>query len=372
MNPDQPLAVLFTGYAPVHFLCFQPLYERLIQLADVEVYLSGGLRTETEQGFSYDEEAMYAPFHIPSDRILAVEEIQNRHFDVLFSANKRIIAPLENFGTKIQIFQGVSFRNRGVRPENLVYDFFLVIGPYMERKFVETGLLAENDSRKVPIGFPKTDLLVKGEFDREELLAQSGFDGKRPVLLYAPTGQANNSLEIMGKEVIQRLSATGKYDLLIKPHDHPKNTEIDWFSELAPLEDAHTRLVRALDITPLLFLADLLITDASSVANEFTLLNRPLVFLDVPELIRAAKAEGALVDLETWGRRGGLLVEYPEQIEEVVATSLADSDRLGRCADCNRLAGIRSAIASDLFYNPGCATDVAMSWFKKQFINKVS
>lgn len=233
----------------------------------------------------------------------------------------------------------------------------------MGRKFAETGLLPENDPRRIPIGFPKTDALVKGEFDRAELLAQYGLTGQRPVILYAPTGQDKNSLETMGKEVIQRLSATGQYDLLIKPHDHAKNTDINWFTELAPLEDAHTKMVRGLDITPLLFLANLLITDASSVANEYTLLNRPLVFLDVPELIQAAKAEGAFVDLDTWGRRGGLLVEHPEQIEEVVATSLADSDRL---------SGIRQAIASDLFYNPGHATDAAMSWFRKQFLNHVS
>ena len=257
MKLSKRVTVIFTGYAPAHFLCFRPIYERLIQLSDVEVYLSGGLRTETEQGFSYDEEAMYAPFDIPSEGILNVEEIQTRYFDVLFSANKRIIAPLENFGTKIQIFQGVSFRNRGVRTENLVYDFFFLIGAYMGRKFAETGLLPENDPRRISIGFPKTDPLVKGEFNREELLAQYGFDGQRPVILYAPTGQAYNSLETMGKEVIQRLSATGKYDLLIKPHDHAKNADINWFTELAPLEDAHTRLVRALDVTPLLFLADL-------------------------------------------------------------------------------------------------------------------
>ncbi|RUR75775.1 CDP-glycerol glycerophosphotransferase family protein [Chlorogloeopsis fritschii PCC 9212] len=361
MNPTKPVTVLFTGYAPVHFLCFRPIYEQLVQLSGVEVYLSGGVRTETEPGFTYDGAAMYAPFHIQPERILSVEEIQNRHFDVLFSANKRILAPLENFETRIQIFHGVSFRNRGVRPENLAYNVFFLIGPYMRRKFVEAGLLAEDDPRGVPIGFPKTDPLVTGELDRGELLQRYGFDGKRPILLYAPTGQAYNSLETMGEEVIARLAATGKYDLLIKPHDHPKN-EIDWFQKLAPLEDAHTRLVRALDIVPLLYLSDLLITDASSVANEYALLNRPLVFLDVPQLIEQSKAQGAIVDLETWGRRGGLVVEHPEQVEEIVATSLSE---------CDRFSEIRTGIASDLFYNHGHATDAAVSWFKHKFLNSI-
>lgn len=359
MVSTKRVTVLFTGYAHVHFLCFRPIYEHLVKIPGVEVYVSGGVRTETETGFNYDGDAMYKPFHIPSERILSVDEIQNRQFDVLFSANKRIIAPLENFGTRIQIFHGVSFRNRGVRQENLDYNVFFIIGPYMRRKFAESGLLAENDPRGVSIGFPKTDSLVTGELDRQELLEKYGFDGKRSIILYAPTGQADNSLETMGKEVIRRLSETNQYDLLIKPHDHPKNN-IDWFAELAPLESPHTRLVSELDIIPLLYLSDLLITDASSVANEYTLLNRPLVFLDVPELIERAQKQGALVDLETWGRRGGLIVEHPEQVEKIVATSLAESDRFSE---------IRTSIAQDLFYNPGQATNAAISWFKEQFLS---
>ena len=360
MPNTQPITVLFTGYAPVHFLCFRPLYDQLVRLADVEVYVSGGLRTKTAEGYHYDGAGMYGPFHIPSERILSVDDIQTRNFDVLFSANKRIILPAENVGAKIQIFHGVSFRNRGVRVENLVYDFFFLIGPYMRKKFVETGLLTADDPRGVPIGFPKTDPMLTAEFDRQELLAKYGFDGKRPILLYAPTGQADNSLEIMGKEVIQRLTATDKYDLLIKPHDHPKNQDIDWFAELAPCENKHTRVVRALDIIPLLSLSDLLITDASSVANEYTLLNRPLVFLDVPELIQRAKDQGAFVD-EAWGRRGGPVVKRPDQIEETIAASLTNREESSE---------IRRSIAQSLFYNPGGATEAAIDWFTRQFLRE--
>ena len=62
-------------------------------------------------------------------------------------------------------------------------------------------------------------------------------------------------------------------------------------------------MVRQPDVILTLFAADLLITDASSVANEYALLDRPIVFLDVPELLAAAGGEGSAPDLETWGRR---------------------------------------------------------------------
>lgn len=135
--------VLFTGYAPVHFLCFRPLYERLCEFREVELFVSGGQREATGSGFAYDGAALYRPFGVPEPQIVPADELSRRQFDVLFSANKRIIAPPENFGSKIQIFHGVSFRNRGVRPENLrpenlAYDFL----------FVTDRICAANSSRQ--------------------------------------------------------------------------------------------------------------------------------------------------------------------------------------------------------------------------------
>ena len=86
MSDSSTTTILFTGYAPVHFVCFRPLYERLLNLPGVQVFLSGGLRTKTEAGTVYDEHGLYRQFKIPQDRVLSVEEIQTRDFDVLFAA----------------------------------------------------------------------------------------------------------------------------------------------------------------------------------------------------------------------------------------------------------------------------------------------
>ena len=49
--------------------------------------------------------------------------------------------------------------------------------------------------------------------------------------------------------------------------------------------------------------ADLLITDASSVANEYTLLDRPIVFIDVPELFELTLSKHARLDLEARAKK---------------------------------------------------------------------
>jgi hypothetical protein len=351
-------SILFTGYAPVHFVCFRPIFERLAARSDVEVSVSGGLRAGSDDVFTYDGAALYRPLGIPDDRILPTEAVQSRTFDILFSANKRIIAPRKNFGALVQIFHGVSFRNRAVRPESLDYDFLFLIGPYMRRKFVETGLLTDDDPRGVPIGFPKTDTLVKDKFDRAKLLERYGFDGLRPIVLYAPTGEAHNSLETMGADVIRNLSACDDFDLIIKPHDHPKDG-VNFFEILSRLEGPHTKLAHEADVVPLLALSDVLITDASSVANEYTLLDRPIVFLDVPKLLERSRASGAALDLVHWGRKGGITIDSAEDVVDAVRQQLVDG---------SRLSAMRRAIAADLFYNPGCAADAAIAWIDRQFL----
>lgn len=353
------LRVLFTGYAPVHFLCFQPLWKRLVEETGVETWLSGGLRSETEQGRVHDHMGLYMPFGVPEDRVLSVEELESEDFDVVFAANTKIILP-RSVGKKVQIFHGISFRNRAVRSRNMDCDHYFLVGPYMQRRFHAAGLLDEGDPRGLKIGFMKTDRLINGELDRDALLADHGFDGSRPVLLYAPTGQKRNSLESMGEEVLERLSATGAYDILVKLHDHPKDTKTDWFGRLARFESDHCKIARDLDVIPLLFLADLLISDASSVTSEYSLLDRPMVFLDVPRLLAKAEGrKGSMLDLDTWGRKAGAIVTDPATVVDAVDTGL---EGIAEHAE------VRRAMARDLFFNPGSATDAALDWVRESLL----
>ncbi len=361
MHEATKLRILFTGYAAVHFICFRPLYDRLATIPGVEIYVSGGLRTKTKNDIHYDEQAMYTPFNLPAENILSVEEIRDRDFDMVFAGNTKMILP-RSASIKVQIFHGVSFRNKAIRPQNMNWDYYFMIGPYMRRRFAETGLIPADDPRAVPIGFMKADSLVDGSLSRTNLLKQFGFSGNRPVVLYAPTGAKRNSLEIMGEDVIANIAASAQFDLLIKPHDHPRNAGIDWFEKLAGFEDAHCKLVREPDVIPLLHLSDLLISDASSVANEYTLLDRPIVYLDTPELIaKAGVAENSMLDLVTWGRKGGLVARNSDEVVAAVCRSL-DQPKSG--------SPVRKAIAQDLFYNPGQATDMAVKWIYEEIIGK--
>lgn len=352
------MRILFTGYAPVHFLCFKPLYDQLAAIPGIEVQLSGGTRSKSLNalgGYLFDHETMYRQFELPEGSVIPVASLARANYDVIFSANTRRIEP-RRVDRRIQIFHGLSFRNRAIRPETEGADHYFLLGPYMKRGFEDAGILAPDDIRGVEIGFPKTDRLLDGSIQRDDVLARQGISGDRPVVLYAPTGERRNSLETMGEELIAKLSAVDRYDLLVKPHDHP-HSSIDWWSRLAPLESDHVRLVRDVDVIPALSIADVLLTDASSVANEYTLVDRPIVFLDVPELIELTRQKGARIDLETWGRKGGVVVpDVNAAIDAVEAGLAAPAER----------SEVRRAIADDLFFNPGHATASAMRWLRTE------
>ncbi len=188
---------------------------------------------------------------------------------------------------------------------------------------------------------------MTGALDRDGLLRSMGMDPERRTLLFAPTGDKHNALDTMGIEVIRTIAGAGSWNLLIKPHDHPKR-DVDWFAELAPLENERVRLVKDRDVIPYLHAADLLITDASSVAVEYTLMDRPIIFLDVPKVFKKLKKRSPALDLDTYGRKIGVVVKKPDDLVAAVEDSLAHPERQ---------AGIRRAMAEHVFYAPGKATE---------------
>ncbi|MBA3853413.1 MAG: hypothetical protein C0503_03300 [Gemmatimonas sp.] len=349
-----PYRILFAGYAPVHFICFQPLFERLRRMRDVEIVLSGGREGQEDGSGALSAKQLYSHFRLPPRSVVELDRMREQTFDLVFCAHVSGYFPKDE-QERIQLFHGVSFRNMAVRRDVLVYDRLFLTGPYMRRLFTEKQMLRDRDPRLVNIGFPKLDRLVDGTLDRAAILRKVGFSGRRPVILYAPTGQKDNSLEHTGEAVLERLRATGKYDILIKLHDHPRDRATDWPKRLRPLLDRHTKLASGLDVVPYLYAADLLLTDASSVSNEYALLDRPMVFLDVPQLLAAMQKKGVALDLDTWGRKGGEVARWPDEAVDAIAWSLAHPRHASK---------IRRAMARDLFYNPGRATEAAVAWVR--------
>lgn len=259
-----------------------------------------------------------------------------------------LMQPARRARRAIQIFHGVSFKGKMYTPAIRRFSDLFLIGEDMRRRYLERGLISGEAPVLHRIGMPKLDGFFDGSLDRAAILRRLGADPRRPVILYAPTWRPESSLYSHGLEFIKRCARREEWTLLVKLHDwawDPATNPVDWARAIPELEGPNVRFAREADIVPCLFIADALVSDASSVANEYLLLDRPVIWIDVPELIRKYEQT---IDLAGWGRKTGRLARTIDELLEACRDSLARPAEYGE---------IRRRAAADIFYHPGKATD---------------
>ena len=337
--------VLAYAKKPVGAVMMRPILERLLRDDRIRVFGAARLFGHGGAGGVFEETGLSGVHVVSKFRA------RMTRYDLYLSADFGIVAPRAR--KKAHVFHGVSFRNHGVNDSALRYDLALLAGPYMRRRFQELGLIDAGNAHRFPvIGMPKLDDLVNGRFDRAEVLAPLGFDPARKTILYAPTWSAKvSSLEAYGEPLVDALIATG-HNVLVKLHDNsldPRKASRDWGAVLSARVSPTFRMIESPDIVPYLAAADLLVSDASSVANEFALLDRPILFMDIEGLPGRLKEKA---DLETWGRKSGWVVPGPNEVGAAVTRAFEHPDEH---------AEVRRALAADLFHAPGTATDRAVA-----------
>jgi CDP-glycerol glycerophosphotransferase (TagB/SpsB family) len=92
-----------------------------------------------------------------------------------------------------------------------------------------------------------------------------------------------------------------------------------------------------------------MITDHSSVGFEYLLLNRPLIRIHVPELIKNTDIEPSYVELMATASSS---VNNVDETVAAVESAFADS---------RVKSGDRVAVADEMFYKPGTATARAVA-----------
>jgi len=338
--PDHRL--LFYGSSPMNYVVFRSVHERLRTDSRLDIWLAGKFLGEKKP------HKLYVEFGLQSDRIIGSLRTKLARFDLYLVSRWRVAAPRAR--KKAHFFHGVSFKNYAISSRARLYDRLFVVGDYHRRRFIETGILEPDDPRIARVGMPKTDCLVDGSIDRTAVLEGLELDPARPTVLYAPTWSQYCSLYTLGMGLM-RAVASRPLNFLIKLHDasyDPRHNTIDWAEALKEFDGSpNVRVIHDWDVCPYLVASDILISDASSVSNEYTLLDRPIIFCDVPELFK----EWGQLDLETWGRKTGYVVATTDELNEALDDALADP---GRHSETRR------ACAADIFYNPGRATDRAV------------
>lgn len=133
-------------------------------------------------------------------------------------------------------------------------------------------------------GTPRNDLLFQRDHSKREFIIENlSLDPSTKVLLYAPTFRENDDLEVYDIDYPKLIEALkhrfgGQWTILVKLHPHliAKADQI--------IHGRHVKNVTAYDdVQELMFIADVLITDYSSLMFDFAITGRPC-FLYVPDL----------------------------------------------------------------------------------------
>ncbi|NXY96324.1 CDP-glycerol glycerophosphotransferase family protein [Streptomyces sp. BR123] len=209
------------------------------------------------------------------------------------------------------------------------FDHFLVRSEHDVRTLAKGFRL--RDEVLLRAGYPRNDALVEahraetqsGERVRGPLAAELGIDPAKKVLLYAPTFRANADGAVEGfefpfdvEEFADRLG--DRFTLLVRTH------YLNSVSLPPSVEGRVIDVSRHHDITPLLALADGLITDYSSVMFDYAVLDRPMLFFAYDYDSYAGDIRGTYFDLKEKAP-GPVVATAGELFQAIAAFDEADA-----------------------------------------------
>jgi hypothetical protein len=349
-SPDRR-RLLVNARTAMNYATVSPMVERLQLDPRIEVYLTASENPElTEQ--------IYAEAS-PPFKFITPRQASLTRFDVYLAADF-LWVNLPRGARRVQTFHGVAGKYRTVydSPSESMrgWDRLFFINKRRLQHFIDSGAIDAGSDAARLIGMPKLDCLVDGSLVRDDILTSLGIDPSRRTVLYAPTWSAHSSVVSMGEELVTRLGEAG-YAVIVKLHDrsrdagsHEHSGGVDWGERLAPLLRRYGGvLATGNNSSRYLPAGDVMITDHSSVGFEYLLLDRPLIRIHVPELIKNTDIEPSYVELMANASSSANDVE-----ETVAAVERAFAEPQVKSSD-------RVAVANEMFYKPGTATARAVA-----------
>ena len=180
-------------------------------------------------------------------------------------------------GIKVQIFHGLAGEKKGHFRIRDYFDLYLTQGPYFTDKFKELAKKHKN-FEVTETGWCKLDGLYSTTKEtlhvKENLLKKHRVQN---IVLYAPTFSPSLTSGLKLLNTIKELSSRDDILLIIKFHDKMDDSIKEQYQKL---KAKNLIISDEKDITKLLQISDLMISDTSSVVYEFVLLNKPVVTLN--------------------------------------------------------------------------------------------
>jgi len=214
------------------------------------------------------------PFKSLDQYTTNISKLKSFKADAIFTPGNEV--PYYLRGLKVQIFHGLAGEKKGHFRIRHYFDLYLTQGPYFTREFKKLKSRHKNFD-VIETGWPKLDVYGKDKiiYDsyKKKLLNQHKAN---TILLYAPTFSPKLTSGPFLIEPLEDLAQNKDYIILIKFHPLMKT---EWIELYKNLEKKYSNIIiqEEKNIVKFLLMADLLISDTSSVIYEFLLLDKPAI-----------------------------------------------------------------------------------------------
>ena len=203
-----------------------------------------------------------------------MEKVKAFKSDVVFVPGNEV--PYYLRGLKVQVFHGLAGEKKGHFRIRHYFDLYLTQGPYFTNRFNELKNKFK-DFDVIETGWPKLDIYGKElhKYDTEKEVLLKKFKAKK-IVLYAPTFSPSLNSAAQLIEEFQNLGKNKDYLILFKFHDLMAEELIEAYKNLAR-NNENIIFEEERNIIKFLLIADIMISDTSSVVYEFLLLDKPVI-----------------------------------------------------------------------------------------------
>jgi CDP-glycerol glycerophosphotransferase len=199
-------------------------------------------------------------------------------------------------GKWVDLWHGIGFKGGIMKDfKNQInrFDLTCVSSEYFRDKYLENG--AKSEIIKIT-GYARTDRIINNKVNENEEKKKLGLKEERKIILYAPTWEDSPNLQRSiypwnkPRKFLEKINLFCKKNncyFIIRPHKLWSNKKEEEFIRKELISNKFNNIIYApfdlyQDVETILFISDVLITDWSSIASDFMLQNKPIIYLDVP------------------------------------------------------------------------------------------
>jgi CDP-glycerol glycerophosphotransferase (TagB/SpsB family) len=360
--------IAFQAYAEHLALFYAPIIERIRQEApDVEIHFIVLSHPQfTVASWLKVRRFARESLSIPASNIRFFWQALWHRYDVLICTDVYARFPLRRPRT-ILLKHGAGVASRILKPHWLrktIDDFDLVlVNGEADREVLQR--YAENGGRSnnvIAVGLPYLDRLHTCTETREAYRRRIGIATDKKVVCVGPSWRGLQAIQSRDPRYFEDLIAALKehdWEVVIKMHTCSFNKAMvdgdDWAARVARMARQNVHVDFDVDDVPAFLHADMLITDISSRAFDFMLLDKPVIVV-IPAGLFTDSLDIERIDLL---RKGARFVESATELGPAISQGFDDGAGDGMRSD-------RRHLIARVFSNPGRAAEVVVGHLLRQ------